>query len=154
MEHTAYDLSIETPDGIVWLKINHTVANGNDEGMIVTLSTTIHGEEHFYQTETTEEALILLAKNLPPQWQIKSCISCRHGHFCPVGNLDNELFCVTDFDPKEPRDLWHVTEDDQERMSRSRRLFDCCEKYVRQTADHFTYSDYYSEINKTINQQR
>ena len=112
MEHKTYYLPIATPDGIVRLEINHTVVNRDDEDMSVTLATTIHGETRFHQAETTEEALILLAKNLPPKWHIKSCISCRYGHFCPVGNFDNELFCVTDFEPKEPRDLWHITEDD------------------------------------------
>ena len=114
MEHKKYYLPVQTPDGMVKLEINHTVVNRDDEDMQVTLSTTIQGKNCFYQTETTEEALILLAKNLPQKWYIKSCISCRYGHFCPVGNYDNELFCVTDFEPKASSDLWHVTEDDGE----------------------------------------
>ena len=152
MEHKKYYLPIQTPDGMVKLEINHTVVNRDDEDMQVTLSTTIQGKNCFYQTETTEEALILLAKNLPQKWYIKSCISCRYGHFCPVGNYDNELFCVTDFEPKAPSDLWHVTEDDGERKSRSRTLFECCEKYQQQTRDYFTYSDYYFEINQKTNE--
>ena len=151
MEHKTYYLPIETPDGIVKLEINHTVVNSGDEDMIVTLSTTIQGKNCFYQAETTEEALILLAKNLPQKWYIKSCISCRHGNFCPIGNFDNEIFCVKDFEPKAHCDLWHVTEDDGERKSRSRTLFECCEDYKQQTQDYFTYSDYYIEINKKTN---
>ena len=147
MERNTYYLPIETPNGMVRLKINHTVENRDDEEMIVTISTKIHSEDYFYHAETTEEALILLAKNLPPEWHIKSCIFCRHGHFCPVGNFDNELFCVTDFDPKAPHDLWHVTEDDGERKRRSRTLFECCADYKQQTKDYFTYNDYYFEIN-------
>ena len=148
MEHTTYYLLIGTPDGMVRLEIHHTVVNKDDEDMRVTLSTTIHGENYFYQTETTEEALILLAKNLPAKWYIKSCLSCRYGHFCPVGNSDNELFCVTDFEPKEICDLWYVTEDDGERERRSRTLFECCEDYKQQTIDYFTYNDYYLEMNE------
>ena len=148
MESKIYCLSIKTPNGIVKLEINHTVVNKDDEDMSVTLSTTIQGETRSYQTETTEEALILLAKNLPENWHIKSCISCRYGHFCPVGNYDNELFCVTDFDPKEPSDLWHVTENEGERKRRSRTLFDCCDHYKIQAEDYYTYSDYYYEVMK------
>lgn len=148
MENKVYCLPIKTPDGIIKLEINHTVVNKDAENMSVTLSTTIQGKTRSYQTETTEEALILLAKNLPEKWYIKSCVSCRYGHFCPVGNYDNELFCVTDFAPKEPRDLWHVTENEIERKNRSHTLFDCCDHYKEQAEDYFTYSDYYYEVKK------
>ena len=148
MENKIYYLPIKTPDGIIELEINHVAANRDDENMNVTISTIIQEEARSYQAETTEEALIQLAKSLPERWHIKSCISCRYGHFCPVGNYDNELFCVTDFTPKEPRDLWHVTENDGERKSRSRTLFDCCDYYKEQAEDYFTYSDYYYEVMK------
>ena len=148
MEQKIYYLPIETPNGIFKLEINHTVVNKDDEDMSVTISAIIKGTPVSYQTETTEKALILLAKNLPKNWYIKACISCRYGHFCPVGNFDNELFCVTDFAPKEPRDLWQVTENEGERKSRSRTLFDCCDHYKTQAEDYFTYSDYYYEVTK------
>lgn len=146
MGQTVYYLPVETPDGIIKLEISHTAINIGYEDMSVTLSTTIQGKNYTYQAEITEVALILLAKNLPENWHIKSCISCRHGHFCPTGNYDNELFCVTDFAPKERRDLWHVTEDQEERTNRSRTLFDCCGLYETQSKDYFTYNDYYYEV--------
>lgn len=152
MEHKTYYLPIDTPDGIVSLEINHTMSNRDDEDMSVTLSTTICGEICFYQAETTEDAVILLAKKLPQKWYIKSCISCRYGHFCPVGNSDNELFCVTDFEPKEPRDLWYVTQNEGERKSRSRTLFDCCEIYKPEIKEYYTYSDFYSKMNTRTNE--
>ncbi len=148
MENKIYYLPIKTPNRIVKLEIHHTVANKDDENMSVTISTIVQEENHSYQTETTEEALILLAKNLPEKWHIRSCISCRYGHFCPVGNSDNELFCITEFTPKEPRDLWHVTENEEERKTRSRTLFDCCDHYKEQAEDYFTYSDYYYEVQR------
>ena len=58
-----------------------------------------------------------------------------------------EQTCVTEFEPKSPRDLWYVTEDDDERKNRSRTLFECCEHYKEQSKDYFTYSDYYFMIN-------
>ena len=102
--------------------------------------------DSFGVQEAHYEWMKKLAKNLPEKWYIKSCVSCRYGHFCPVGNYDNELFCVTDFAPKEPRDLWHVTENEIERKNRSRTLFDCCDHYKEHAEDYFTYSDYYYEV--------
>lgn len=147
MERKKYCLLIESPNGITELVISHTVVYKDEEDMKVIISTTIQGKICSYQCDTTEDALILLAKNLPESWYIKSCLSCRFGHFCPVGNRDNELFCVTDFEPKTPRDLWHVTEDDAERKSRSRTLFECCEHYREESEDYFTYSDYFYKMN-------
>ncbi|MBR0536280.1 MAG: hypothetical protein IIX14_07890 [Clostridia bacterium] len=92
MENKTYSLPIKTPDGIIKLKINHTVVNKDDENMSVIISTTIQGTPVSCQTKTTEEALILLAKNLPEKWHINSCISCRFGHFCPVGNYVMNCF--------------------------------------------------------------
>ena len=150
MVSKAYYLSVETPEGLAKLKVCHAVENQDEEDMAVTISTTIQDDVVVLQSDTTEDALIQLARRLPVGWSMKSCLSCRYGHFCPVGDYDNELFCVTDFEPKEPRDLWHVTEDDEERAKRSRTLFDLCDKYAPQSKDYFTYSDYYfSMSNKT-----
>lgn len=143
MGSETYYLSVETTDGIAKLKVCHTVENQNEEDMTVTISTTIQDDVVVLQSDTTEDALIQLARRLPVGWRIKSCLSCRYGHFCPVGDYDNELFCVTDFEPKEPSDLWYVTENDEERAKRSRTLFDLCDKYVPQSKDYYTYSDYY-----------
>ena len=147
MEMKTYSLSVFTPEGTITLEVCQMVMNQDEENINVTLSTTIQGKSRLYNGGTTEIALISLAKDLPENWCIKSCLSCRYGHFCPVGNYDNELFCVTDFEPKVPRDLWHVTEDDDERKNRSHNLFECCELYKEQSSDYFTYSDYYFEIN-------
>ena len=123
------------------------VVNENDDSMLVTISVTFKGHEMRFNAETTEAALINFAKDLPVGWSIKSCLSCRYGHFCPVGNADNELFCVTEFKPKEVSNLWQVTEGCDERKQRSRNLFHLCEQYLPQASDYFTYSDYLSEVN-------
>lgn len=147
MKQKIYYLPIKTPDGIVELEINHIIINKDEDNMKVTISTTIQGKKHTYNSDTTEYALYLLAKNLPENWYVKSCLSCRFGNYCPVGNADNELFCVTEFEPKEPLDLWYITEDDSERKNRSRTLFECCEHYKEQSKDYYTYSDYYFMLN-------
>lgn len=148
IEENVFYLPVKTTEGLVNLEVKHTIIPQDDENVSVILSTMVQGVLYSYESDTTEKNLISLAKNLPEGWVIKACISCRYGHFCPVGNYDNELFCVTDFDLKEPCDLWYVTENENERKKRSRTLFDCCEKYEEQSKDYFTYSDYYYEIGK------
>lgn len=144
---TTYTLPINTPDGVINLSIQHKVVDENDENMRTTISVIVQEREICFDAETTAKALIKLAKSLPSNWSIKSCLSCRYGHFCPVGNADNQLFCVTEFEPKEISDLWHVTEDEEERSKRSKNLFYLCDKYTPQSREYFTYSDYYSELN-------
>lgn len=147
MESKTYFLSVETPNGIVELEVYHAVVNQDEEDVTVTISTTVQDEKVVLQADTTEEALIQLAKSFPAGWNIKSCLSCRYGHFCPVGDYDNELLCVTEFEVKTPRDLWHVTENIEERAKRSRTLFDLCDRYLLQSNGYFTYSDYYFRMN-------
>ena len=108
----------------------------------------MQGVLHTYESDSTEKVLIALAKNLPAGVKIKSCISCRYGHFCPVGDNDNELLCITEFEPKNPRDLWDITENETEREKRCRTLFDCCEKHEEQSEDYYTYNDYIDKLNK------
>lgn len=146
-KHSVYTLTICTPSGIIDVPIQHKVVEEDDGNIQTTISVTMQEREMLYDAGTTEEALIKFAKSLPAGWDIKSCLSCRYGHFCPVGDADNELFCVTEFEPKKISDLWHVTEDDEERKKRSRNLFYLCDQYMAQTSGYFTYSDYYSEMN-------
>jgi len=146
MKQKHYRLPIDTPAGTIELEVSHRIVREGEEDMRVTLSATLQGKRVTYRSDSTEGALLLLAKSLPENWHVRSCLSCRFGHFCPVGDQDNELFCVTDFDPKSPSDLWDVTEDDLERKNRSRTLFACCKHYKEQSADYFTYSDYLSRV--------
>jgi len=148
MEQESYIISILTPTQDIELEVERSVIKRADEVTSVTISVILQGKKKVYQAETTEDALIAFAKDLPKNWCIKSCLSCRFGHFCPVGNGDNELFCVTDFQVKSPSDLWNVTEDFAEREKRSRTLFDLCDSYKKQSKDYFTYNDYLYNIKK------
>ncbi|MBQ8409224.1 MAG: hypothetical protein IJY39_10225 [Clostridia bacterium] len=141
-KRNTYTLTIDTPNGTINAPVHHSV-NENDYNMQTTVTVTMQGKQLCFEAETTEKALISFAKSLPAGWHIRSCLSCRYGHFCPVGNADNELFCVTEFEPKVTDDLWHVTEDDEERSKRSRNLFHLCDHYLPQSDDYFTYNDYY-----------
>lgn len=89
--------------------------------------------------DDTEYALKRLAEQLPEGCRLRCCLSCRHGHFCPVGDADNKLFCVTDFEPQQKSDLYHVTEDEQERARRSRSLFHVCEAFKPVSEEYYIY---------------
>ena len=104
----------------------------------VILNEFIEIRDYYY----SNNRILLLSKKNWKLWSMRTIIDSANY------NYDNELFCVTDFAPKEPRDLWHVTENEIERKNRSRTLFDCCDHYKEQAEDYFTYSDYYSEVKK------
>ena len=141
-------LSVKTPDGILMLPVHRKVVNENEEDMHTVISVKIQGNIMSFEGETTEDVLIKLAKSLPYDWNIHSCLSCRYGHFCPVGNADNELFCVTEFEPKEKSELFFVTEYEMERSKRSRTLFQICDKYLPQVHGYFTYNDFLLEMDE------
>ncbi len=141
-----YTLHVFSPSGNFELPVTHHVVNESRENMWVTITTKVDGKEICLDAETTEEALFKLAKALPEGCEIMSCLSCRHGNFCPVGDANNEVFCVTDFEPKQKSDLYHVTEDTEERTKRSRTLFHVCQNHMPQSEDYYTYNDYFYKI--------
>lgn len=98
------------------------------------------------RADTIEKAIFNLVEQLPSNVKIKCCFSCRHGNLCPVGNKDNEIFCVKDFEPKEKSDLFFVTEDYDEREKRSRTLFDICDDYKPLKKGYYTYNSFPEEF--------
>ena len=143
-----YLLQIRSPQGILHVNATHTVQYQNEEISLATVSVRLQDQTFSGQGETTEIALLHLAKSLPDGYTVHSCLSCRHGNFCPVGNCDNEVFCTVDHTPTQKSDLYCITENAEERANRSRSLFHCCEKYVPQSDDCYTYSDYPKTINE------
>lgn len=97
------------------------------------------------------DAFADLQNNLPEYVQIKCCLTCRHGNFCPVGNSLDEVFCTKDVEIKEIRDLWFYTEDEAERRKRSRKYTCFCETYCVQTEEYFTYNDFGYYLNELKN---
>lgn len=117
----------ENPDGSVYSRI----------------SVIIGGERYAVESlESTESAIIGLQNKLPQNVKIICCQSCIHGNFCPVGDFDDEIFCISDFEPKKKEDLFHATEDDEERRKRSRNLLSVCDRYEEITDDKYSYNDW------------
>ena len=94
------------------------------------------------------DAFADLQKKLPEGIYIKSCLTCRHGNLCPVGNCVNEVFCTKDVTITQKSDLFFYTEDWDERDKRSRQYACLCEDFQPQTGDYYTYNDYIYELNK------
>ncbi len=88
------------------------------------------------------DAIADLQQQLPEGILLKCCLACKHGNLCPVGNAQNEVFCIKDTVPKEPRDLWYYTEDPKERAQRSRGYFDRCHHFAPQSKGYYTYNDF------------
>lgn len=137
-----YPLSLNTPEGTITARALHKVVIRDDELQCATVTLQLGDTKYMGHGSDTEYALYDLANHLPQGCTLRCCLSCRHGHFCPVGDADNEVFCVTDFEPQEKSDLYHVTEDVQERAARSRTLFHICEGWQAQSREHYSYSSY------------
>lgn len=137
-----YPLCLDAPEGIMTATAVHKVVIREDELQCATVTLRLGGAAYVGHGDSTEYALYDLANHLPQGCTLRCCLSCRHGHFCPVGDADNELFCVTDFVPHEKSDLYHVTEDEQERAARSRTLFHVCESWQPQSKEHYSYNSY------------
>ncbi len=143
-----YDLAICTDEGEKHLCVKHCTEYEEDEWNVikVKISTEIAGRSICLEGDDTEYLLYRLAKMLPTGATLKSCISCRYGNFCPIGDYDNELFCVSDFEPKQKSDLYDVTEEQSEREKRSRNLFHVCGQYIPQSEEYYTYSNYLDKV--------
>ena len=102
-----------------------------------------HGADYYWI-----DAIADLQKNLPKEVIIHSCLTCKHGNMCPVGNDQNEVFCLKDITPKNKEDLFFYTEDYTERDKRRRKYFGFCEDYAPQSVDYFTYNDFLCYLNK------
>ncbi len=143
------ELELTSPKGIIQVMAKHdTTGYCDDADSIVRVTLTLEGMMLQGEGDRTEAALIDLVKKLPAGYGLRSCLSCRHGNFCPVGDEDNEIFCVNDFAPKGKGDLFSVTEDSGERAKRSRTLFCCCDRYAPQTEAYYTYNDFLTETRK------
>lgn len=149
-KHTFYTL-LSTLNGELKRKIEIEHLINNDEITVeVTAVLNYDGIEYkgFGNDYLWIDAIANLQKHLPENVIIKCCLTCRHGSLCPVGNNENELFCVKDIVPKNKEDLFFCTEDYKQREKRSREYFSCCSDYRPQSDDYFTYNDYLYYLNK------
>ncbi len=130
-----FSLRLKTPDEI---KVFNVEMQFDEDTENDKFSLFIDGEK-IELTGNTESIFIKLSKILKDKYEILSCYTCKYGNFCPLGDLDNEIFCINDFEPKCKSDLFFVYEDMKERKKRSRTLFDVCEDFQPCSDDYYTY---------------
>ena len=83
-----------------------------------------------------------LQSKLPDGVRLACCMTCRHGNMCPYGNAENRLFCTKDLtitSKDDMCDLFDKTDPDSDRKVLS---FDCCDCFVYQDDNYYTYNDY------------
>ena len=88
------------------------------------------------------DAFADLQRKLPEGVFLKCCVTCAHGNHCPVGNVENEIFCTKDVLITQKSDLYFYTEDEEERAKRIRQNCDLCADYRMQCEDIYTYNNY------------
>jgi len=89
--------------------------------------------------DCAESVFRKLSRKLSDKYKIHSCYTCRFGNFSPLGDQDNEIFCINDFEPKSKSDLFFLYEDVEERKKRCCTLFDVCGKYQPCSEGYWTY---------------
>ncbi len=144
------DICLNTNDGEVIIKaeifLNEEVEGEEHVSIKITYENKGyygHGKDYYWT-----DAFADLQNKLPENVQIKCCLTCRHGNFCPVGNALDEIFCTKDVEIKEIRDLWFYTEDEVERKRRIRNYTYFCEDYRVPTDDYITYNDFGYYLNE------
>jgi hypothetical protein len=95
-------------------------------------------------SDSVEYAIKYLQNALPDNIRIACCQSCRHGNFNPFGDLENEVFCLSDMNPCNKDDVVEIFSNQEKSIeSRSRKLLDFCKEY-KPISDNekYTYNDW------------
>lgn len=89
-----------------------------------------------------------LQKMLPKDVKITCCMTCRHGNMCPYGNTVNELFCTKDLTVNSKEDMCDLF-DKTDPYSKCRVFsFNCCDDFIYQSNDYYTYNDFLYHLQK------
>jgi len=131
-----YLLQLKSLDGVGNVNVEWHFEETTDS---VNISMELNSEKIELSHESTEDIFIDLIELLKDRYEINSCFTCRFGNFCPIGDKDNEIFCINDFEPKCKEDIYFVTEDADERKKRSRTLFYVCDRFKPCSEDYYTY---------------
>lgn len=95
-------------------------------------------------SDSIEYAIKYLQKILPDNTSIACCQSCRHGNFCPFGDMENEVFCLKDMNLSNREDVVGIfLKKDKSFGLRSRKLLDYCKDYKSiSESEKYTYNDW------------
>lgn len=140
-----YPFTLATPNGDQQIIVSIDYEGNAGEQATVKVSCKYLGEVFCGQGRDFLwiDAFADLQRHLPEAVFLKCCLTCRHGNLCPVGNAPNEVFCMKDVVIKQKSDLYFYTEDNNERVTRTRQYNNQCESYEPQSDNYYTYNDYW-----------
>ena len=128
--------------GIAFERIETTVERSGEEGPVRLRMAVAGTQIDTGFVDSMESAVDALQRALPPGAAVSCCRSCAHGNFCPVGDAEDEIFCMADIAPRTIRDIWRVTEDEAEREKRARRLLLFCDRWRENDESLYGYNDW------------
>ena len=90
------------------------------------------------------DAFADLQAKLPSNTQLACCMTCRHGNMCPYGNKENQLYCTKDVILNSKDDVIELMDDEgyDSFFEREVSSIHCCDDFIYQSEDSFTYNDY------------
>ena len=96
------------------------------------------------------DAFADLQRKLPSDIQLACCMTCRHGNMCPYGNDKNQLFCTKDIVLTSKDDVIELMDDKgyDSFFARSVSSIHCCDDFIYQSDDCYTYNDYLYHLQK------
>jgi len=96
------------------------------------------------------DAFAQLQKNLPNGVELACCMTCRHGNMCPYGNKENQLFCTQNLKIFDKMQLCNLIDETYSFFDREVFSYHYCDDFLYQSADYYTYNDYFLVLNKEI----
>ncbi len=95
-------------------------------------------------SHSMEYAIAYLQKQLPEGIAIACCQSCRYGNFCPLGDMENEIFCFKGISADSREAILKVFIEKPDLLTdRSRNLLSICGAFMPiNERNHYTYNSW------------
>ena len=94
------------------------------------------------------DAFADLQRKLSSDIKLACCMTCRYGNMCPYGNKENELYCTKDVIITSKDDVIELIDKDASFFERAVPSINCCDDFVYQCDDYYTYNDYLYHLQK------
>ena len=97
------------------------------------------------------DAFADLQRKLPHGIFLACCMTCRHGNMCPYGNKENQLYCTKDVLITSKDSVIELMHDKgyDSFFKREVSSIHCCDDFIYQSNDCYTYNDYLYQLQKT-----
>ena len=96
------------------------------------------------------DAFANLQRKLPHGIFLACCMTCRHGNMCPYGNKENQLYCTKDVKITSKDSVIELMDDKgyDSFFERAVSSIHCCDDFIYQSDDCYTYNDYLYHLQK------